>query len=104
MSSPISQCLNPECLSQNQFSIKFCVKCGHKLLLGDRYLASKIIGSGGFGGTFLAVDEQKPSKPKCVIKQFFPQAQGTDNAEKAKQLFDKEAIEPVSYLMSSNSF
>ncbi|CAA9425845.1 Serine/threonine kinase [uncultured Microcoleus sp.] len=35
--------------------------------MGDRYGAKKIIGQGGFGRTFLAVDEYKPSKPPCVI-------------------------------------
>ena len=57
-----------------------------------RYRALKIIGQGGFGRTFLAVDEQKPSKPQCVIKQFYPQAQGTDTAEKAAELFAQEAV------------
>jgi serine/threonine protein kinase len=58
----------------------------------DRYRAIKPIGQGGFGRTFLAVDEDKPSKPRCVIKQFFPQAQGTSNVEKAAELFEQEAI------------
>jgi WD40 repeat protein len=62
------------------------------LLLGDRYRAIKPIGQGGFGKTFLAVDEYKPSKPYCVIKQFFPQAQGTNSAEKAAELFEQEAV------------
>ncbi len=88
----MSQCLNPDCLRQNPTSPKFCSSCGTQLLLGDRYRAIKIIGQGGFGRTFLAVDEQKPSKPRCVIKQFFPQAQGTDNTEKAAQLFEQEAV------------
>ncbi|HEY9875169.1 MAG TPA: SUMF1/EgtB/PvdO family nonheme iron enzyme [Candidatus Obscuribacterales bacterium] len=92
MSSTVSQCLNPDCLRPNPINFKFCEKCGIKLLLGDRYRAIKIIGQGGFGRTFLAVDEQKPSKPRCVIKQFFPQAQGTNNAEKAAQLFEQEAV------------
>ncbi|MDB9446272.1 serine/threonine-protein kinase, partial [Anabaena sp. CS-542/02] len=33
----------------------------------------------------------KPSQPYCVIKQFLPQAQGTDTIEKASQLFAQEA-------------
>ena len=50
-----------------------------------------LIGQGGFGRTFLAIDEDKPSKPYCVIKQFFPASQGTNNISKAAELFEKEA-------------
>ncbi|NJM62765.1 MAG: protein kinase, partial [Oscillatoriales cyanobacterium RU_3_3] len=39
----------------------------------------------------LAVDEDKPSKPRCAIKQFFPLSQGTSSAEKAAELFNREA-------------
>jgi len=60
--------------------------------LGDRYRSQKIIGQGGFGRTFLAVDEYKPSKPPCVIKQFYPQAQGTSSIQKATELFEQEAV------------
>ena len=70
-------CLNPNCPTpQNPQNTKFCLSCGFKLLLRERYRAIKPIGQGGFGRTFLAVDEDKPSKPPCVIKQFYPQAQG----------------------------
>ncbi len=87
----MSQCLNPECLSINPDNFQFCQKCGNKLLLLERYWAKIILGQGGFGRTFLAVDEFKPSKPYCVIKQFLPQAQGTENVEKAAELFAQEA-------------
>jgi len=60
--------------------------------LGDRYGAKKIIGQGGFGRTFLAVDEYKPSKPPCVIKQFYPLFQGTSSIQKATELFALEAV------------
>jgi hypothetical protein len=40
----------------------------------------------------LAVDEDKPSHPRCVIKQFFPQAQGTNTVHKAAELFTQEAV------------
>jgi serine/threonine protein kinase len=89
----MSQCLNPDCLFQNPSgSTKFCEKCGNKLLLGDRYGAQKIIGQGGFGRTFLAIDEYKPSKPPCVIKQFYPQFQGPSSIQKAAELFELEAV------------
>ena len=76
----MSQCLNPDCLSINPDNFQFCQKCGNKLLLVERYWAKSILGQGGFGRTFLAVDEFKPSKPFCVIKQFLPQAQGTETS------------------------
>ncbi|RMH74077.1 MAG: protein kinase [Cyanobacteria bacterium J007] len=85
------QCFNPECLHSNPENCLFCQKCGHKLLLVERYWAKKILGQGGFGRTFLAIDDFKPSKPTCVIKQFLPQTQGAANLAKAYELFDREA-------------
>ncbi len=89
----MSQCLNPDCIQINSKTTIFCQKCGSKLLLRERYRALKILGQGGFGRTFLAVDEDKPSQPYCVIKQFLPQAQGTNNQQKAGELFKQEAIQ-----------
>ncbi len=90
----MSYCLNPRCSKpENPDNVKFCHSCGSKLLLKERYRAIKPIGQGGFGRTFLAVDEDKPSKPRCVIKQFYPQAQGTDTVQKAAELFTQEAVQ-----------
>jgi len=89
----MSYCLNSQCSKpENIPTAKFCHSCGSKLLLKDRYQAVKQIGQGGFGKTFLAVDEDKPSKPFCVIKQFFPQALEKNNIEKAAELFRREAV------------
>ena len=88
----MSYCLNPKCTkSQNAEQSKFCINCGGSLLLRDRYRAIELIGQGGFGKTFLAVDEDKPSQPPCVIKQFFPTVQGTASIAKAGELFQQEA-------------
>ncbi|NJL19609.1 MAG: protein kinase [Leptolyngbyaceae cyanobacterium SM1_3_5] len=85
-------CLNVRCLMpQNADDAKFCVSCGAKLRLGDRYRALRLIGQGGFGRTFLAIDEQMPSQPACVIKQLFPQTQNTEANKKAAELFEQEA-------------
>ncbi|NES99086.1 MAG: protein kinase [Sphaerospermopsis sp. SIO1G2] len=90
----MSYCLNPHCSKpENPEDVKFCITCGTKLLLKERYRAIKPIGQGGFGRTFLAVDEDKPSKPSCVIKQLYPQAQGTNTVQKAIELFNQEAIQ-----------
>ncbi|XGV96093.1 MAG: protein kinase [Leptolyngbya sp. BL-A-14] len=89
---PMSYCLNPYCRApQNPDIARFCSTCGFKLLLGDRYRALKLIGRGGFGRTFLAVDEYKPSRPSCVIKQFFPQNHTIHDPEHARALFRREA-------------
>jgi serine/threonine protein kinase len=89
----MSYCLNPRCSkAENPEGTNFCKACGAKLLLKERYRAIKPIGQGGFGKTFLARDEDKPSKPFCVIKQFLPQAQGTETVQKAAELFEREAI------------
>ncbi|MEH2086646.1 serine/threonine-protein kinase [Nostoc sp.] len=90
----MSYCLNPHCPKpENPDDVKFCRTCGTKLLLKERYRAIKPIGQGGFGKTFLAVDEDKPSKPRCVIKQFYPQSQGTSTLAKAVELFNQEAVQ-----------
>ncbi len=88
----MSQCLNPECLHINPEKTAFCQECGTKLLLVDRYRAVKILGKGGFGRTFLAVDEFKPSKPRCVIKQFLPEVKSKKGLKKAAELFEREAM------------
>jgi formylglycine-generating enzyme required for sulfatase activity len=88
----MSQCLNPNCLHLNPQSTQFCEQCGAKLLLVDRYRAIKILGKGGFGRTFLAIDEFKPSQPRCVIKQFLPDVKGEKSLKKAAELFEREAM------------
>lgn len=89
----MSYCLNPNCQKpQNPAIAKFCQHCGLPLLLKERYRALKPLGQGGFGRTFLAVDEDKPSKPYCVIKQFFPTVGGAEPDGKAAALFEQEAI------------
>jgi serine/threonine protein kinase len=96
----MSYCLNPSCVRpENPPQSNFCRNCGLRLRLRDRYLAVQPIGQGGFGRTFKAIDEDKPSKPFCVIKQFFPQVAGTAAANKAAELFTQEAsaLEQLNY-------
>ncbi|MEG3971358.1 serine/threonine-protein kinase [Microcoleus sp. T2B6] len=93
-------CLNPTCQNpQNPGDAELCQSCGSKLLLtidaetpsASRYRTIKPIGQGGFGRTFLAVDETKPLIfSQCVIKQFLQQ---NTAAEKAAQLFHQEAAQ-----------
>lgn len=83
-------CLNPACSKpQNPDDAKYCQNCGNYLLLDDRYKAIEIIGRGGFGRTYLAVDETKDRKPYCVIKLLLPRQPNLN--PKAAELFRREA-------------
>jgi serine/threonine protein kinase len=67
------------------------MSCGTKILLKDRYRALKLLGQGGFGKTFKAVDEDQPRKPLCVIKQFAFTNNRTETRQIALNLFYEEA-------------
>ncbi|MEB3291709.1 MAG: serine/threonine-protein kinase [Synechococcales bacterium] len=87
-------CLNPDCKQPlNGDGAETCASCGAKLipLLRGRYRISRTIGQGGFGKTFLAIDEDRLGA-RCVIKQFSPQLKGTKALEKAIKLFEQEAV------------
>ncbi|MBF2000524.1 MAG: serine/threonine protein kinase [Synechococcales cyanobacterium M58_A2018_015] len=60
-------------------------------VLGGRYRIIQHLGSGGFGQTFLAVDQQLPSQPLCVVKQLQPRTPNPFVLQTAKRLFDAEA-------------
>ena len=86
-------CLNPDCYRpQNPTNANSCLACGASLTLKNRYVALKVIGQGGFGRTFLAIDRSKPEQPRCVIKQFYPQIQSVGGLKKAALLFEQEAL------------
>lgn len=86
-------CLNPRCQNPlNPDDAKVCLSCGTPLvLLRGRYRTVQPLGQGGFGKTYLALDEDRLNT-RCVIKQFSPQVQGAKSLEKAIQLFNQEAL------------
>ncbi len=80
----MSYCFNPSCKEPENLGAHLCASCGFSLLLSDRFRATKVIGQGGFGKTYLAVDT---NDNPCVIKQFcFPSISST-----ALRLFSEEA-------------
>jgi WD40 repeat protein len=51
----------------------------------------QLLGQGGFGRTFRAIDELSPLNPDCVIKQFLPLDTRPDHYQQAFDLFQQEA-------------
>ena len=89
----MTYCVNPDCSQpQNPDNNKFCHHCSSPLLLKERYRPIQLIGQGGFGRTFLAIDEDIPSQPQCVVKQLYLQGINTESCDKAIALFRQEAV------------
>ncbi|HEY9632842.1 MAG TPA: GUN4 domain-containing protein [Coleofasciculaceae cyanobacterium] len=85
----MSYCLNPDCLKpKNPDDANFCLTCGTKLLLKDRYRAIQALGRGGSSRTFKALDQDRLNHP-CVIKLFMLPP---DQDQKATDLFNQEAV------------
>jgi len=59
-----------------------------ELLVKNRYQALRIIGEGGFGKTFLAIDTHSQNQYRCVIKQLLNTS--TSSQSKNRQLFIAE--------------
>lgn len=71
---------------------KYCTTCGMPLLLLARYLPLKLLGRGGFGAAFLAIDRYTPAMRRCVVKQFQPAGNLTpQQLSTAQGLFEREA-------------
>jgi len=85
-------CLNPNCDNPSvPDTNRLCPDCQKPLvLLRHRYRPVKCLGQGGFGKTYLAMDNEKFGE-KCVIKQLIPQGSNTHAAKKARELFEQEA-------------
>ncbi|MCU0535038.1 MAG: protein kinase [Hydrococcus sp. Prado102] len=60
-------------------------------LLNNRYQILQVLGKGGFGETFLAIDTHMPSARKCVIKQLKPAIQTPQIPQWLQERFSREA-------------
>lgn len=82
---------------ENQAANRFCLYCGEPLwfpqghILEKRYRIVLQLGQGGFGRTYLAEDLHRFDE-RCVLKEFAPQVQGDREVQKAKDLFQREAV------------
>lgn len=97
-------CTRPSCDRLNSFpdldnrntlqtaQQKFCTSCGMPLILTGRYLPVRLLGQGGFGAAFLALDRFTPTMRFCVVKQFQPTGNlNEQQLEIAQGLFEREA-------------
>jgi serine/threonine protein kinase len=89
----MSYCVNPDCKSpKNPDSAKFCSSCGKSLYLRQRYRPVAQLGQGGFGKTFIAIDNDIPSQPLRVVKQLYLKGFSDQIIHKAQRLFRQEAM------------
>jgi serine/threonine protein kinase len=99
----MTYCINPECPHPEvKIEADICPHCGSSLILAGSYRPVRPIGEGGFGKTFLAevlhgeetsaASADTTPQEYCAIKQFSPQNQGSQKAQKAAELFRQEAV------------
>ncbi|MDJ0556328.1 MAG: serine/threonine-protein kinase [Microcoleaceae cyanobacterium MO_207.B10] len=77
-------CINPHCSSPIQpWGNNFCQNCGTPLLLNDRYIPLRQLGSGGFSKIYIVWDLE--TQTERILKVL------VESSPKALELFDQEA-------------
>jgi serine/threonine protein kinase len=66
------------------------MKSGH--LLRNRYRIENRLSAGGFGETYIAIDEDYPDKRRVVVKHLKPQSTNPTVLEFARRLFENEGV------------
>jgi serine/threonine protein kinase len=66
------------------------MQSGH--LLRNRYRIENRLAAGGFGETYIAIDEDYPDKRRVVVKHLKPQSTNPSVLEFARRLFENEGV------------
>jgi serine/threonine protein kinase len=61
-------------------------------LLRNRYRIERRLAAGGFGETYIAIDEDYPNQRRVVVKHLKPQSNDSALLETARRLFDTEGV------------
>jgi serine/threonine protein kinase len=84
-------CFNPRCPQPlNSDAATTCEACGQLLLLNERYRCQGLLGQGGFGRTYQAIDESIPPAAPCVVKQILPDSGGAQSRSAIAALAPEE--------------
>lgn len=68
-----SLCFNLGCAQpENPSGAQVCQNCGQPLLVNQRYRCLSLLGQGGFGRTYRAIDQGGNFSTECVVKQTIP--------------------------------
>ncbi|MBD2340420.1 serine/threonine protein kinase [Calothrix sp. FACHB-156] len=60
-------------------------------LLDQRYQVVELLGKGGFGHTYVALDTRRPGNPTCIVKHLKPISSDREFLLTARHLFNREA-------------
>jgi serine/threonine protein kinase, bacterial len=88
----MAACSNPRCNKPKPGNNDRCLSC--RALLADtlvrhRYRIAKTMGRGGFGTTYLSLDQDRFDEP-CLLKELHPDSEEDDDGM-AERLFKREA-------------
>lgn len=84
----VTLCCNPVCpRPQNPKGSKFCITCGARLLLGDRYGAFSLVGGGGSSRTYWGLDTHQLFDSRCIIKVFTPSSDTLEALDRQRREF-----------------
>jgi len=88
----MSYCINPNCQNpENLDRATACKSCESNLLLKGRYRVFHPLGKSLGCRTFLAVDEDQPAQPRCVIQQFSGLVPSVADGAQPNRTFRSEA-------------